>query len=52
MSPFLGTGCTKAYIQQEGKVDVERQRRKSLTRQGVGTAAQFLRTIGDTPSGP
>ncbi len=33
----------------EGKVDVDRQRRKSLTRQGVSTEAQFLRTIGGTP---
>lgn len=30
---------------QRGKVDVARMRRKGLTRQGVNTAAQFLRTI-------
>ncbi len=49
-SPFLGTGCMQAYFQHEGKVDVERQRRKNLTRQDVSTETQFLRTIGGTPS--
>ncbi len=51
-SSVLGTGCSQAYFQQEGKVDVDRQRRKSLTRQDVSTEAHFLRTIGGTPSGP
>ncbi len=40
----------KAYFQQEGKGDVDRHRLKNLTRQGVSTEAQFLRTIGGTPS--
>ncbi len=40
-SPFVGTGCTKAYFQHEGKIDVDRQRQKSLTRQGVCTEAFF-----------
>ena len=42
----------KANFQLEGKVQVDRQRRKSLPRQGVSTEAQFLRTTGGTPSGP
>ena len=42
----------RANFQQEGKVQDDRQRRKSLPRQGVSTEAQFLRTMGGTPSGP
>ena len=42
----------RANFQQEGKVQDDRHRRKSLPRQGVSTEAQFLRTMGGTPSGP
>src|ERR1700755_2152348 len=41
-----------ARFQQEGKVEVERQRRNSLPRQGASSEAQVLRTAGGIPSGP
>src|SRR6201990_3048572 len=41
-----------ARFQQEGKVEVERQRRNSLPRQGASSEAQVLRTTGGIPSGP
>src|ERR1700755_1596553 len=41
-----------ARFQQEGKVEVERQRRNSLSRQGASSEAQVLRTAGGIPSGP
>ena len=39
-------------FQQEGKVEVERQRRNSIPRQGASSEAQVLRTTGGIPSGP
>ena len=42
----------RANFQQVGKIQDDRQRQKSLPRQGVSTEAQFLRTRGGTPSGP
>ena len=41
-----------ARFQQEGKVEVERQRRNSLPRQGASSEAQVLRTTGGIPSEP
>ena len=41
-----------ARFQQEGKVEIERQRRNSLPRQGASSEAQVLRTAGGIPSGP
>src|ERR1044072_8620606 len=42
----------RARFQQEGKVEEERQRRKSLPRHGASSEAQVLRTTGGIPSGP
>ena len=39
-------------FQQKGKVEVERQRRNSLPRQGATSDAQVLRTAGGILSGP
>ena len=41
-----------ACFQQEGKVEVERQRRNSFPRQGASSEAQVLRATGGIPSGP
>ena len=41
-----------ARFQQEGKVEVERHRRKSLPRQGASSEAQVLRTTGGIPLEP
>ena len=41
-----------ARFQQEGKVEVEKQRRNSLPWQGASSEAQVLRTTGGIPSGP
>ena len=41
-----------ASFQQEGKVEVERQSRNNLRRQGASSEAQVLRTTGGMPSGP
>src|SRR6201990_918037 len=41
-----------ARFQQEGKVEVEKQRRNSLPRQGASLEAQVLRTAGRIPLGP
>lgn len=40
----MGTGCTQTYSQQKEKIDMVRQRQRSLTKQGVGTEVQFLGT--------
>ncbi len=37
-----------AYFQQEGKVEVGRQKRKSLTRQGVSTRHSFKNDRGQS----
>ena len=42
----------RANFQQEGKTLEDRQRRKSLPRQGVSTEAQLRSTTGGIPSGP
>ena len=39
-------------FQEEGKVEVERQRRNSLPRQGACSETQVLRITGDILSGP
>ena len=41
-----------ARFQQEVKVEVERQRRNSLPRQGASSEAQVLRTEGEIKSEP
>ena len=41
-----------ARFQQEGKVEVVRQRQNSLPGQGASSQAQVLRITGVIPSGP
>src|ERR1700755_2744130 len=50
--PLLRQRLNDARFQQEGKVELERHRRKSLPRQGASSEAQVLRTAGEIPSGP
>src|SRR6201990_585178 len=50
--PLLRQRLNDARFQQEGKVELERHRRKSLPRQGASSEAQVLRTTGEIPSGP
>src|ERR1700755_646646 len=45
------TTSLQPHFQQEGKVEVERQRRNSLPRQGASSEAYVLRTAGGIPSG-
>lgn len=54
-SYFSGTGLKKkkkGYFQEAGKIEVDRHRRKRLTKHGVSTEAPFWRTIRGILSDP
>ncbi len=41
-SPFLGTGCMLSYFQQNGRTEVESQRRESLTNPYTTVTSSYL----------